>query len=99
MEIKYSKAQALKIIKRILKNGSYGSTKHFRKRMKERHIDIHDILHVINNGNIYNEPEIHLRTGRWTYTVEGKIIDDHEIKIAVDIHEENNRISLLTVMI
>jgi len=96
---KLSKDQALKIIKKILKNGFYSPTKHFRKRMNERDFDILDVLYAIKKGNIYNEPELHPKTDRWTYTVEGVTIGGQKIKIVVDIDEENNRIRFLTGII
>ncbi len=95
MHIKYAKVQALRIIKRIVRNGSILPTKHFTEMMLARKFDILDVMHVINSGNIYNEAEIHPSSGRFVYTVEGETIDDKSMKVVVDIQEDVNAIKLM----
>lgn len=49
---RYSKAEALKIIK-----GSIIPTAHLKQRMQEKRFDMQDVLHAIKNGNIFREAE------------------------------------------
>ncbi|MDA8215222.1 MAG: DUF4258 domain-containing protein [Nitrospiraceae bacterium] len=93
---RYSKAEALKVIRNILKNGAVIPSGHVQERMLQRGFDMQDILNVIRTGAIYTEPEIHPKTGRWTYKVEGKTIDGDKIDIVVDIDDKNNCIKILT---
>jgi hypothetical protein len=93
---RYSKAEALKVIRNILKNGAVIPSSHVQGRMLQKGFDMQDILHAIRTGAIYTEPEIHPKTGRWTYKIEGKTIDGNNINILIDIDDKNNCIKILT---
>lgn len=93
---RYSKAEALKVIRNILKNGAIIPSSHVRERMLQRDFDMQDILQVIKTGAIYTEPEIHTKTGRWTYKVEGKTIDGDKLDIVIDIDDKDKCIKILT---
>lgn len=95
---KYSKREALKLIRRIVQEGKVILSKHARQRMQERKVTVEDILFIVKNGIINTEPEIHIKTGRWTYRVEGKDLDERSIHLLVDIYEEDVIIIVLTVI-
>ncbi|MBZ0157937.1 MAG: DUF4258 domain-containing protein [Alphaproteobacteria bacterium] len=95
MQKKYSKAEALKLIRKLSKNGLILSG-HVKQRMVERNFQTRDVLQVIESGAIYSEPEIHSKTGRWTYKVEGKTLDGERLHVLIDIREEDNCIVILT---
>jgi hypothetical protein len=94
---RYSKAEALRIIQRILKNGTVFSTPHCKDRMIDRNIQMQDVVYVLKNGKITREPEIHQVTGNWIYNVEGKTLDDEILTVPVDIDEGKDTIRLLTI--
>lgn len=66
--------------------------------MKERNISDQDILKVLNNGRIYNDPEPHIKTGDWIYTIIGSGIDDRDIAIPVFINKKENYLLLITLV-
>ena len=96
MQKKYSKAEALKIIKRIYRNGITIPTGHLKEQMFKKDFDIHDVLCAIENGIIYDEPEIHIRTGELTYRVQGERIDGGKLTVVIQISEEDDSIIILT---
>lgn len=94
---KLSRTQALRFIKRAINEGSLLLTKHARQRMKERKIDISDVMMVLKTGNIFDEPEPHPVTGEWVYKVEGKNIDGENISVNVTLKEDSGKIVIITV--
>ena len=99
MQRKLSKAQATKEIKRIASNGAIRRDKHFNEQMHKRKVDMQDVMHVLKSGNVYEEPEIHPKTGRFVYAMEGKTLDDKSLKLIVDINDDLESIFLMTVMV
>ena len=95
---KHSRMEAMKLIRQILKNGAVVPTSHLKERMKERGFGMRDVIEAIDKGAIYDEPEIHPKTGRWNYKVRGKTIDDETLDLVIDIDVENERIIILTGM-
>ncbi|MFO0754629.1 MAG: DUF4258 domain-containing protein [Thermodesulfovibrionales bacterium] len=95
MHKRYSKAEALKLIRTVSGKGLILSG-HVKQRMAERNFQMRDILQVIERGAIYGEPEIHPKTGRWIYKVEGKTVDGEKLNIFVDIREEDDCLVILT---
>ena len=95
MQKKHSKAEALKLIRKLAKSGVIFSS-HVKQRMTERGFQARDVLYVIESGAIYSEPEVHLKTGRWIYKVEGKTFDGERLHVFVDIKEKDNCIVVLT---
>ena len=94
--IKYARAQALRIIKGIVQNGSLVPTTHIREQMLRRNFDMQDVICSLQNGNIYREPEPHPKTGRWIYSIEGKTVDEVKIRIEVDISDDKEKVILIT---
>lgn len=96
---KYSKPEALKLIRKIVRSGAVIPSSHVKLRMLQRNFDMQDVVAVLKNGAIYDEPEIHPKTGRWTYTVEGKTLDGKRLHVCTDMHEKENKMIILTGMI
>ena len=94
----YTRLQAVRIIKKIAQKGSIRKTGHAKKRMKERNISDQDILKVLNNGHVYNDPEPHIKTGNWIYTIIGSGIDEGDIAIPVFINTKENYLLLVTLV-
>jgi len=99
MDIKYSKVQALRLIRRIItEGGQLVLSGHYKKRMLERGVEYSDVLRVIKKGVMLNEPEPHIRTGKLIYTIEGTTVDGARLKVPVAIYEEDNEVVVVTVM-
>lgn len=93
---RYSRIEALKIVRRIVKTGAIIPTAHLQDMMKERNFDMQDIVNCLNTGAILKEPELHLKTGKWIYTIEGKTIEGRLIKMPVQIDKEKNQLIVIT---
>lgn len=94
--VRYARAEALKIIKGIVKTGSLVLTSHIKENMIKRNFDMQDVVCALQNGNIYREPEPHPKTGRWIYSIDGKTIDGEKIRIEVDISDDKEKVILVT---
>lgn len=94
----YTKLQAARLIKQIAQKGSIRKTGHAKKRMKERNVSDQDILKVLNNGQIFNDPEPNIKTGDWIYTIIGGGIDDGDIAIPVFINKKENYLLIVTLL-
>ena len=51
-----SNRAALQIARSLLDSGRIRISSHLRQRMKERHFDIQDVLHIIETGSIVKRP-------------------------------------------
>ncbi len=99
MDTKYSTRQALKVVQTIIKDGGgLVLSGHYKKRMLERGVDVRDVLHVIKTGRIPGEPEPHIKTGKWIYTIEGLTLDGVKLKVPVSIYDEEQKVVIVTVM-
>lgn len=96
MEKRYSKAEALKIIKGIVASGSIILTGHLKQRMREKNFDMQDVLCAIKGGNIHREAEPHSQSGRWIYSIEGKAIDGQKLRVEIDISDDRDQVVILT---
>ena len=94
---KLSKPAALKIIRGICRgNGTVIPTNHVRERMAQRQFDFQDVLHVLESGVIQKEPDLDVKTGKWSYRIEGMALDGESLHVCVAIYEEENIIVVLT---
>lgn len=96
MDKRFSKTEALKLIREITVTGSILPSAHVKERMKERYFDMQDVLNCISTGRILKEPEQHEVSGHWIYQVEGQTVDGDNLRIPVDIDKENNRLIIVT---
>lgn len=96
METHYTKNEALKIIRSIIKNGGTFLTSHLKQQMDKRNFDIQDVLNCINNGYIYDNPEPHPRTNKWIYKIKGEKIDGEKLEVVVAVYKEKNMVAIIT---
>jgi len=69
---------------------------HCRDQMRERDIDEADIRQVLRTGGVIGK---HAPGGRWRYDMSGRTLEEgKEIKIAIAVDEERQRITVVTVM-
>ncbi len=66
-----SRHDAQQLLRHCIEEGSVIPGFHFREELRNERIQLEDAYVVLAAGNIYDEPEQDLRTGRWTYRVEG----------------------------
>ena len=97
MEKKMSKQQAAKVCRSFLLIGSIIFTKHALEQMQKRGIETRDVFTVIKKGEIRIEPEIHPKTGRLTYNIEGETIDGRRLTVCTDIYATEKKAVIVTV--
>ncbi|MBI4838850.1 MAG: DUF4258 domain-containing protein [Nitrospirae bacterium] len=93
----YSKSEATRLIKTFARNSSIRNTKHAKERMKERSIDMHDILSVFRNGSVLDEPRLDIKTNLWKYNIIGNGIDCNRLTVTVVINAIDKCITIITV--
>ena len=92
----FSCLEAIERIREIVNSGSVRTTRHCRKRMVERGFGFQDLLSVLLNGKIQQQPEYDPTYGQFKYRVEGTAIDgDSAVAITVIVSSR----SLLVVTI
>lgn len=69
---------------------------HFRRRLEERGLAMDDVLRVLRRGQVRLPPEPHIRTGYYTYRVEGRTVDGTSVIVVVTLMSEEH-IDLVTV--
>jgi hypothetical protein len=78
-------------IKQLLQTGNFELGPHAKKRMRERAIDVNDIVNIIKYGTI---TEVSPSGECWRYRIEGQSV---ERKRACCIVEINGRFLIITV--
>lgn len=71
-------------------------TSHFKERMAQRKVSMQDVIYILKNGAILDEPELDIKINRWKYKVEGKTIDGEPLVIVVGLEALRN--TLITCM-
>jgi hypothetical protein len=66
-----SKAEAGRLIRACLERGDIILTKHFREELRAEDLTVADAFHVLQHGNVFNEPEFNPRYQDWNYRMEG----------------------------
>lgn len=94
--MRYSKAQALKNIKKNLRSGETVPTSHFKERMAQRKVSMQDVIYILKKGAIFIEPELDIKINQWKYKVEGKTIDGEPLAIVIGLEAQRN--TLITCM-
>ncbi len=78
----------LETVKTFVQNGRYHITEHASLRMKERHVILPEVLHVLQSGwherkkDTYNE-----KFQDWDYAIRSQPRDERSLRIAVAIDE------------
>lgn len=94
---KFPKEQARAVFQKAFGDGWVSYPKHCRQRMQEREINVNDLIKLSKSGTVRNEPELHMKTNDWTYTIESSTGD---LKVVFVIHEENGnqKVRVVTLM-
>lgn len=78
---RFSKSDALKLLRQCLLTGIVEYHPHFERRCSERGIDPMDAQYVLRKGLIYDEPELDVRFQEWRYRVEAAPPDGERLKV------------------
>ncbi len=62
--------EVLSIIREIIKNGTLILSRHAKARMAERGYVLHDVIHILLNGEIIKR-EYRNRSENWAYEIQG----------------------------
>jgi hypothetical protein len=89
--------EALRICRRLLKNGAFVPTPHFKGRMARRNILIRDIFRVINKGEIKDQPEWDMEHQNYKFSVSGNDIEGNELEVVVGLFIEEEMMSFVTI--
>ena len=73
---------------------------HAIERMEERGLFMGDVLHILKNGFVYNDPEPSTREGLYKYAIEGKSPNsvNRDVRLIVIPEPDRNALKLITVM-
>jgi len=82
-----TQTDAAGLLRHCLEQGTVVPGKHFRAALKDEGLDMLDARHVLKNGRIYNEPELHAKSGDWNYRIEGQIPDGKVLGIVFSFKE------------
>ncbi|MDP7168482.1 MAG: DUF4258 domain-containing protein [Nitrospinota bacterium] len=83
---------------RLFKDGAYRPTDHMYEMGNERDIDLLDVGHCLENGEIFDEPAFDKPHKEWRYTIRGPDIDGEEISVIVSFEEfEGETVVIITV--
>lgn len=98
MVARFSKSEALKLLRQCFAAGIVEYHPHFEKRCRERGINPQDAQLVLRKGMIYDEPELDVRFQEWRYKVEGQPPDGEKLKVVIAFLEMDE-VLVLTVML
>lgn len=90
------RAQALKLARAAFVGGTVTLTTHYGRERDNENLTDQDVRHAVARGNIYDEPELHPKTGNWTYRVAGPAPDGRKVIVVVAFESEKH-ITLVTV--
>jgi hypothetical protein len=91
-----TQTDAASLVRHCLEQGVVVPGRHFRQALKDEGLDMLDARHVLENGRIYNEPELHVKTGEWNYRIEGQIPEGRCLGIVFSFKEVDS-VFLITV--
>jgi hypothetical protein len=95
----HTKSEATRLIKAIArdKEGMVNVRSHAKKRMKERNVDMLDVLCAFRNGRILEAPEWDTGHNEWKYKFTGNNVNGEAIAIVTNINKKEKQIVLITV--
>ena len=76
-----SRSEAQRLVRHCLSDSKVIFGRHFRDELAADGFDIQDAVAVLRTGQIYNEPEVDVKTREWKYRIEGKSIDGDRLAI------------------
>lgn len=87
-----SARRAMERIRALWKEGLFEILSHAQERMRQRHIDMQDIAHLIRFGRVVE----HSKLGQqWRYKIEGVSVDGEK---SVGVVEINGTLVIVTVI-
>lgn len=89
-------ADATKLIREIVRFGDVQTTGHCRKRMVERQFSFQDLLSVLLNGAVKDQPEYDEAHDQFKYRVEGSTIDG-DSAVAVTVIVSTRSVLVVTI--
>lgn len=93
-----SKAQARELADRLFKGGAYQRTDHSIEQGLDRNIDILDIGHCLENGEIFDDPTFNDPYKEWRYKIQGPDVDGHARSVVVSFENfEGEIVVIITV--
>jgi hypothetical protein len=93
---RFSRQDARTLLSHVLEEGNVRYGPHFRKALEDENVTIQDADVVLKRGQIFNEAEQDIKTGEWTYRVEGETPDKKKLAIVICFKTEND-VFLITV--
>lgn len=94
----YPKEEAKLRIRLILREGETVYSRHLKDDIRSgRHgADFNDILHVLTTGDVVRDPVWDECHRQWKYNVEGRDLEDEDLRVITVIIDEDFRIFLVT---
>lgn len=96
----WTPANATKEINKIAKHDSLhlALTKHVKEQMSKRDLLSDDILHVLQNGFVYEKGELSKRDGCFKYKIQGKSPNSRSREVRVVVKPNKQILEIITVM-
>lgn len=96
--VPYTPEEAQRRILEIVRDGEIKTTRHCRlERMPERGVQMADIRHALETGEIKRAAEWDDRHNSWKYRVEGEDIESEELIVITVIVAETMRLLVVTI--
>lgn len=83
-------------IPRIVETGFYSFTDHLDGRSDERGIPDHEVLRVVGQGNIAEDPVWDEDYGNWKVKMTGSTVDGDSITVVLAVDLEDEFLDLIT---
>ena len=84
----FTSSEATKLVREIARFGDVQTTGHCRKRMVERQFSFQDLISVLLNGEVRDQPEYDEAHGQYKFRVEGNSIDgDSAVAVTVIVSD------------
>ncbi|MGC8490168.1 MAG: DUF4258 domain-containing protein [Syntrophobacteraceae bacterium] len=91
-----SSSEAIRRIREIANLGDVRTTAHCRKRMAERGFGFQDLLSILLNGEITNQPEYDEKHEQFKYRVDGNTIDG-DSAVAITVIVSSHAVLIVTI--
>jgi hypothetical protein len=83
-----SRTVAADLVRHCLSAGRVIPGRHFKEELANEGLDILDAHHVLQKGNIFQEPEPDIRTGDWKYRMEGTDLEGKPLAVVFCFKDE-----------
>lgn len=100
--VPWTTAQATENIRKVAASSDLTITYkiHAKEQMSDRGLIISDVLYVLKNGFVYNEPEPSTRSGYFKYAIESSCPNSARrvVRVIVIPESKSNFLKIITVM-